>query len=106
MRRRLFNIAAALSLLLCVAACAFWLNPDRRCCAVYTTAASDKSPRNYGIAAYLWKLQLWKAGRCWWRPGMEWFDDSNYRWRVAGLGYFAYISPNDTTADDRGASAR
>ena len=101
MRRRVFNIAAAMSLLLCLTACVFWLNPDRRGCAVYATAASDKLPRNYGICALLWRLTLWKTGRCWWRPGKEWFDDANHRWLFAGLAYYAYVSLNGTAADNQ-----
>lgn len=112
MRRRLFNFAAVVSLLIFAAACSFWARPNHWYSGVYTTSASGISRRSYGIAATNSRLQIWQiAGVSGWNPGLQWtrypryrsdfwffFDNSNHRWRFLGIAYYAYSPSAGTTS--------
>lgn len=104
-KRGLFAVVSALSLLLCVAACVFWARRNWWYCASYTTHAADASRRSYGAAAFDGEFRLFKiwgiSGR---QPGFEVdhyryvsndmeFRLANRKWSFAGFRWYAYSLP-------------
>ena len=105
MKRRVFNFAAGVSLVLCLATCVLWVRSYRR----LDDVRLFPNPQRYWLVrsadGRLHAQQTWASGPYWQGRSSEYssgelgravYSNLPFRWRIAGFGYGHLTVPSGT----------